>query len=388
MKKSKQDDSFLPKRWVKCDVEADYFGEDRKMGKIERKLAKAKDRSKYKKTDLVKQAVRETARQEDLQSQSESLLRGRVISITPQGFCVDCDGKQFICILKGLLKKEKGLVKNLVVTGDFVRFENTSESEGLISYVEPRHSLLSRADNLSRRKEHLIASNIDQVLITVSVVSPPLKTPIVDRYIIAARKGNMDPIIIVNKIDLLNDPSFDPDFLLQENEMYRLFLDAYAKAEVPVISVSATTGEGIAQLKEAMKDKASVFSGQSGVGKSSLINAVAGLDLRIGTIVEKTKKGAHTTTTAKLLPMDFGGWCIDTPGIKSFGIWDLQKDEIEMYFSEIQNAGQHCKFPDCSHMHEQECAVHAAVENGEISLLRYESYLFLMESLSQEHLRR
>lgn len=379
--------SPMPKRWVKCEIEEKYFGDDRKRGKQERKIAKAKDRSKYKKTDQVKRE-RETLRLQEQKTFDESQLRGRVVSITPQGFCVDHEGTQYVCTIRGALKKEKNLTKNLVTTGDFVRFEKKSDLEGAIIYVEPRHSVLSRADNLSRRKEQLLAANIDQVLITVSVVSPPLKSPIVDRYIIAARKGNMEPIIVVNKIDLLHSTSFDAGFLEEENAHYQAFLDAYTKANIPLISVSAETGEGIESLKQMMQNKSSVFSGQSGVGKSSLINAVTGLRLVTRSIVEKTRKGAHTTTTTQLLPLEFGGWCVDTPGIKSFGVWDLQREDLELYFSEIQSIGLNCKFPDCSHLHEQQCAVLEAVEKGEISLLRYESYQFLKEGLKQIHLRR
>jgi ribosome biogenesis GTPase / thiamine phosphate phosphatase len=389
MKSHKEDKihQSLPKRWVKCEVEEEFFGDDRKRGKMERKLAKAKDRSKYKKTDRPK-LEKENTLLEQQYPLSDHLLRGRVLSITPQGFCVEYEGMNFICTLRGSLKKEKNLTKNLVTTGDFVRFEKTTGNEGLIALVEPRRTLLSRADNLSRRKEQLIASNIDQVLITVSVVSPPLKPPIVDRYIIAARKGGMEPVIVVNKIDLLKDEAYDPAFLEQENALFQEFLKAYTQAQIPVVCISATTGQGMNDLKSIMHNKSSVFSGQSGVGKSSLINTIADLDLRTGTIVEKTKKGAHTTTKTQLLPLDFGGWCIDTPGIKSFGIWDLKKDEIEMYFSEIHAIGINCKFPNCSHFHEQECAVMAAVENGEISPLRYESYVVLLETILQEHLRR
>ena len=142
------------------------------------------------------------------------------------------------------------------------------------------------------------------------------------------------------------------------------------------------------QLREVMKDKASVFSGQSGVGKSSLINTMTGLELRVGETVERTKKGAHTTSTTNLIPLPFGGWCIDTPGIKSFGVWDLKKEDVEGYFSEIHHAGAQCKFPDCTHTHETDCAVHRAVDAGEISLLRFASYAALKESASAEHVRR
>lgn len=377
-----------PKRWIGCQVEADYLGEDRKMGKMQRKIASAKDRSKYKKTDRDKLQKEVKRQKEEVETTQTHLLRGRVLSITPQGIMVDYDNETVVTALRGVLKKEKSQFKNLVTVGDFVLFEKNPDGSGSIVQVMPRHSVLSRADNLSRRKEQLIAANIDQVIITTSVVNPPLKPSLVDRYVIATQKGNMQPIIVVNKIDLLNDSAIDSGELEKELQLYSEFLKAYDFAGVKVIPASIVSGEGIDALREALKDKASVFSGQSGVGKSSLINSATGLNLRTGEIVERTKKGSHTTTTANLLRLPYGGWCIDTPGIKSFGIWDLKQEEIEPYFVEIHKHGRQCKFPDCTHVHEEDCAVKAAVENEEIPLMRYQSYLFLMHSLGQEHLRR
>lgn len=370
------------KHWEEDELEKHFFGEDRKLGKQMRKIALAKDRSKYKKTDREKMQKKSLS-----QTAQEGLLKGRVLSIASQGNAVEHEGKIYQCVLRGLLKKEKSQFKNLITVGDFVLFEKQADDEGVIFQIEPRKTVLSRADNLSRRKEQLIAANIDQVLITTSVVSPSLKPFLVDRYIIAAKKGGMMPIVIVNKIDLLKG-SIQDELIEQEQQMYADFLESYRLANIPVISVSMLTGEGLEQLKEVMKDKASVFSGQSGVGKSSLINAITGLNLRIGSVVDKTKKGAHTTTTTQLLPLDFGGWCIDTPGIKSFGVWDLKKEEVEQYFPEIYEMGKKCKFPSCEHFEEQECAVRKGVEKGKISLLRYESYLNLLASIAEEHLRR
>lgn len=376
------DKEYLPKRWVKCDVEAEYFGEDRKASKMDRKKASAKDRSKYKKTD------KKHLKGKEFKQSKENLLRGRVLTITLQGFAVQYEDEIIVCSLRGVLKKERGQFKNLVAVGDFVLFEKASEDEGFIVHVEPRQTILSRADNLSRRREQLIAVNIDQVIITTSVVLPPLKPSLIDRYIIAAYRGGMTPIIVVNKIDLLEDPSIDPQILEREKEMYEEFLDAYTKAKIHIIPMSVLDQRGIDELKKAMENKASVFSGQSGVGKSSIINVIAGQSLKIGKLVDKTKKGSHTTTTAQLLPLDFGGWCIDTPGIKSFGVWDLKKEDVEAYFSEIHETGAACRYPNCSHLVEEDCAVLRAVESGEISFLRYQSYLALMESLSREHVRR
>lgn len=373
----------LPKRWIGCPIEEEYIREDRKSGKTERKIATAKDRSKYKKTDRDKLL----SQTKTPVQQKEEQFRGRVLSINPQGIIVQYEGGTAICSLRGLLKKDKSQFKNLVVVGDFVQFSKQASGEGLISSIEPRKTVLSRADNLSRRKEQLIAANIDQVLITVSVVKPALKPFLVDRYIIATRKGGMQPIIVINKMDLLDDESQEEQLRLQEAELLEEFLRAYS-AEETVIAVSASTGQGIDELREVMRDKASVFSGQSGVGKSSLINTMTGLDLRVGQIVGKTQKGSHTTTTTNLLPLPFGGWCIDTPGIKSFGVWDLKKEDVLPYFAEIHAGGEHCKYPNCSHMNEPGCAVLKAVENGEISWLRYQSYAYLMDSVSREHVRR
>ncbi len=380
---NKDEEPRMPQKWVPCDLEAEYYKDDRKNSRMERKRASAKDRSKYKKTDREKWQKSKDLHQ-NIKLAKEDLLKGRVLSITPQGFVVEHENATYVCSLRGLLKKEKTQFKNLISVGDFVLFQKSEGDEGLIAHVEPRHSVLSRADNLSRRQEQLIAANIDQVLITVSVVNPPIKPFLVDRYIIASLKGNMEPIIVVNKIDLLNDPLTDP----AEKEMYKEFVNAYKIAGIKLRAVSVISGEGLDALRLIMKDKASVFSGQSGVGKSSLINAITGLDLKIGKVVDKTKKGAHTTTTTQLLPLNFGGWCIDTPGIKSFGVWDLKKEELEQYFKEIFEMGHRCKFPDCSHSHESDCAVLAAVEQGIISPLRFASYQYLLDDLSQEHQRR
>lgn len=371
--------------WADYPIEEDYLKENRKDGKKQRKLALSKDRSKYKKTDAVKYQL-SVEKDRDAKLGTHDWLEARVLSIIPQGVIVDCNGEKISCVLKGLLKKERTHAKNIVAVGDFVLFERTNPNEGIIAQVRPRHSVLSRADNLSRRKEQLIAVNIDQVLITVSVVNPPLKPPLIDRYIIATHKGKMNPVIVINKMDLLEEEgNFDVDC---ERELYDELIRAYAAIGIPVISISAINDQGLQALREVMKGKASVFSGQSGVGKTSLINAVAGLELRTGDTVERTKKGSHTTTSTQLIPLEFGGWCVDTPGIKSFGVWDLKKDEVEGYFTEIHECGLQCKFPDCTHTHEEDCAVQQALEAERLSAVRYDSYQALMNSVNEAHVRR
>ncbi len=367
-------------------LEEDFFSKDKKASRKERKLASSKDRSKYKKTDQDQLKKKSAATQPEA---LDHLRRGRVLAIMPEGILVSSAQEEILCSLKGSLKQDKSRIKNLVAVGDFVRFEAKGPREGVISNVEERHSILSRADHLSRNKEQLIAVNIDQVLITTSVVLPALKSYLVDRYIIAAQKGNMQPIIVINKIDLLNHPpeaiSID---ITEEKALFEEFVQVYRALNFKVIPVSAETKEGIDALREAMHGKTSVFSGQSGVGKTSLINLITGSELTTGAMVQKTRKGSHTTTTTHLIPLEGRGFCIDTPGIKSFGLWDLKVDEISAYFSEIMALSGKCKFPDCSHLNEPDCAVKRAVEKNKISRLRFGSYCALMASLSEKHTHR
>lgn len=359
-------------------IEEDFYAKQKKTGRQERKIASAKDRSKYKKTDFDK--FQDELSKEILSKlDQEKLIKGRVTSIKSEGIVVDTPSGELLCELRGLLKKVKTQYKNLVAVGDFVLVESREDQEGYIHFVEPRKSTLSRADTISQKKQQLIAANIDQVLITTSLVSPPLKPSLVDRYIIATDKGNMEPVVVVNKVDLV-----DP----KEEALLDQFCAAHKVSGIPVVVVSAKTGEGIDELRAVMKDKASVFSGQSGVGKSSLINQVTGLNLKVGEVVERTRKGAHTTTHATLIPLDCGGWVIDTPGIKSFGMWDLDQEELPFYFEEFSPYLPDCKFPNCSHIHEPGCAVIEAVESGAISPLRYESYAALYKEIEQDHLRR
>lgn len=296
----------------------------------------------------------------------KELRRGRVLAISPDGALVSADGKEHRCSLRGVLKRKKTRDKNLLVVGDFVLFEGD-----VIEQVCDRFSLLSRQEHLTRRKKQLIAANIDQVLITASVKKPHLKPALIDRYLIATYKGNMEPVIVINKVDLVED-----------KEALDAIKALYEDLGIPVILTSIETGEGLDELKEQMRNVSSVFSGQSGVGKSSLINEMLGLDLAVGEVVAKTEKGAHTTSQAELIPLDCGGFCIDTPGIRSFGVWDIQREDLVNHFPEIAEVGLSCRFPNCSHTHEPDCAVKQAVENEEISIIRFESYLKLLQDVA------
>lgn len=361
------------------NYEDHFLAEDRKFSRKERKRITQKDRSKYKKTDQDK-----LVSEEDLHKkvQQKDFIRGRILSIISQDIIVDVDGIDYRCVLKGSLKKEQRHRKNIVTVGDFILMKESSRREGVIFHIEPRTSYLSRADNITRRKEQFIAANVDQVIITVSVVDPVLRPAIVDRYLISVWKGKMKPLIVINKSDLLSRA--EPE----ELEIYREFIEAYSLEGVRVIPLSTITGEGLEELRGAMCDKVSVFAGQSGVGKTSLINYITGLDLTVGDTVAITRKGAHTTSRSQLIKLESGGWCVDTPGIKSFGIWDLNKRELSRYFPDIWEYGNSCQFQDCMHLSEPGCAVTKALEEGSLSKIRYNSYKSLLEELDEKYLRR
>lgn len=366
-------------------LEETFHRNNRRSDRKERKRVSTRDRSRFKKSD-----------QDQLKKQTSGpllparLLKGRVLAITPQGIMVESGLTYHVCSLKGSLKLEKKRMKNLIAIGDFVQFDDVGNGQGVIYQVDERFSILSRADNLSRNREQLIAVNIDQVLITCSVLAPPLKPFLVDRYIIASQKGKMLPLIVVNKIDLLSHPQETIDRLHWEKEylLYKEFMTTYRALGIRVLPVSTKTGEGIDSLKEAMEGKTSVFSGQSGTGKSSLINSVTSSSLATGSVVRSTHKGSHTTTAAQLIVLEKGGFCIDTPGIKSFGLWDLEVEDLAAYFSEIVEHSAGCRYANCTHLVEPECAVHQCVEEGKISPLRFASYSALMTSLAEEHRHR
>lgn len=334
------------------NLEEDFLTSDRKQSRKMRRLASKLDRSKYKKTDEKAYPP----------PPKGDFKRARVLSVTSDGIEVQVGDKKRLCSLKGALKKDRSEQKNLVIIGDFVLVDETT-----IVYVEKRFSHLSRSENLSRKKVQLIAANIDRVFIVASTFDPTLKPSLIDRYIIAARSGNMEPVIVINKIDLLEKDAF-----------YKDFKKAYSDLGILFIEVSAKTKKNLSQLKKAMKHKTSVFSGQSGVGKTSLLNAMLKMDMKIGDIAQKTRKGAHTTTASKLIPLKDGGFCIDTPGIKSFGLWQIDKDNLTSYFPDIAALSSGCKFSPCKHLFEPNCAVKEAVDAGKLSQVRYESYLTLL----------
>lgn len=335
------------------------FSQKKRQTRQERKLKSLKDRSKYKKTD-----------QKKIEFEAPNSPRGRVISVRSEGVLVEYKNQGILCELKGSLKKGRSRQKNLVCVGDFVFFEPQKK---IIEMVEPRSTTLSRAEHLRQRKEQLIAANVDQVLICVSVAFPNIKPNLIDRYIAACLRQKMKAVLVINKIDLPHEQHIDE------------LVAVYEQLKIPVVKISTMTDYGIDDLKDIMKGHTNVFTGQSGVGKTSIINKIVQGNYRVQEVMAKTEKGSHTTTASLLIPLKSGGYCIDTPGIKSFGLFGLEKKEIEPLFIEIHKTGKKCAFSPCSHTHEPDCMVKKAVEKGKIAWTRYNSYLSLIEGVKQDY---
>ncbi len=285
------------------------------------------------------------------------VLRGQGLHSTVR----DEAGELFQCATRRLLKTLATDQRHVVIAGDVVWFRPEGSDQGIIERVEPRHGVLSRT---SRNRRHVLVANVDQVLIVTSAAEPRMKPNLIDRFLVSAEKAQIRPIICINKIDLVNAADLMP------------LVGVYAQLGYEVQLVSAATGFGVEALRERVAGAESVIAGQSGVGKSSLLNAIEpGLALRVQTVSEESQKGRHTTTTAELLPLAIGGFVVDTPGIRQFQLWDVIPEEVAGYFRELRPYVSRCRFPDCTHTHEEPCAVKDAVADGWIDARRYESYV-------------
>ncbi len=293
----------------------------------------------------------------------------------------------FPAVLRGKTRLGLGTTTNPVAVGDRVLYEPGDGEAAIIQKVLPRSNYIIRKSTNLSRQSHIIAANVDQAVIAVSLFFPEIKLPFLDRILVTCEVYKVPVVIALNKVDLYRDDT--PDAV-------RNFLDIYRGAGYRVIETSCETGEGIDELREACRGRISLFSGESGAGKSSLIKALdPSLDPKIGKISLSHLQGKHTTSLYEMYPFraamasgaspspEPDGFLIDSPGLRGFGLVDLGREEIALYFPEMLRASEGCRFTPCTHTHEPGCAVKAAVERGEISPERYNSYLGMLEEDSK-----
>ena len=294
-------------------------------------------------------------------------LNGRVLSVHGLISAVEDEhGRVYQCATRRLLKTLSTEQRHVVAAGDRVLFRPVQQSdtdEGIIERVEPRRGSLCRT---SRGRQQIIVTNVDQVLIVTSAAEPRLKPNLIDRLLVTTEKASIQPVICINKVDLIDPAILQP------------LVGVYGRMGYQTLLLSVTTGFGIDRLEQLLSDRESVMVGQSGVGKSSMLNAVdKDLKLRVASVSADSQKGRHTTTTARLLPLSFGGYVVDTPGIRQFQLWDVIPEEVAGFYRDLRPYVSRCRFPNCTHTHEADCAIKDAVADGQLDVRRYESYCHL-----------
>ncbi len=303
------------------------------------------------------------------------MKKGLVFRSTGSWYTVESDGIFYACRIKGKLRLKGIKSTNPIAVGDWVFFEvdqNVSELEGTIVEIEERHNYIVRKSVNLSKQTHIIASNIDQVFLLITLYNPPTFPAFIDRFLVTAEAYQIPAILVFNKLDTCT-----PD----QKEEIDTMADIYENIGYTTLKISATERDNISTIQTIMQNKVSMFSGHSGVGKSTLINAIApDLNLKTAAISDQYQQGTHTTTFAEMFALPKGMKLIDTPGIKGFGVVDILADEVGNYFPEFVPLKPLCKFNNCLHQKEPHCAVIAAYQEGIIAETRYLNYLQMLEN--------
>jgi ribosome biogenesis GTPase / thiamine phosphate phosphatase len=306
------------------------------------------------------------------------LIRGKVIKSTGSWYKVITSEKQiFDCRIIGKFRLDNFIVTNPVAVGDMVDFVEEADGKGLIKKILKRRNYVARQSPRQRLQVHLLASNIDLAVLFVTIVEPSVKTGFVDRFLLTTEPRNIPTIIVFNKADIYSESDLERFYEIQK---------VYNKIGYTCLLISAMTGQGMDDLKAIIKDKTTLLCGQSGVGKSTVMNTMEpNLDIKTGEISDYSGKGQHTTTFAEMHQLDMGGEVIDTPGIKMLAFNNMEVMDVMHNFREFFVAADKCKYANCTHRNEPNCAVKLAIEQGEISEWRYDSYLQIIEEIEDQN---
>ena len=306
-------------------------------------------------------------------------MKGLVYKSTGSWYILrDPSGRSWNARTKGVLKLEDITSTNPVAVGDWVDFEieSDAQSTALIDQILPRHNYINRQSPRHKHQHHIVAANLDQTVLVVTIREPRTSQGFIDRFLVAAEMYHVKPVLVFNKSDLYRD---------KELQLFEALRDMYQPLGYPVLLVSAEKQEGLAELNAVLKDKTTLLSGHSGVGKSSLLNVLfPGMNRKTQDVSGWSGKGQHTTTFAEMFDLPQGGKIIDTPGMREFGIVDLSKQELSHYFPEMKNRIQNCQFNNCLHSNEPGCAIKDAVNQGLIHEDRYVSYRTILDSFDEE----
>jgi ribosome biogenesis GTPase / thiamine phosphate phosphatase len=305
-------------------------------------------------------------------------LKGIVTKSTGSWYTVRTEDNTYIeCRIKGKFRLEDRRSSNPITVGDRVNIEAEEDKiTSVITEIHPRKNYIIRQSSKSRTAEHIIAANLDQAIVLVTISMPRTSAGFIDRFLVTAGAYHVPSVIIFNKTDIYSK---------KEKEKLNEFISIYEKAGYKVLSISALKGDNVIEVEDLLKGKITLISGHSGSGKSTLINKIyPEFKLKTGAISTIHEKGMHTTTFAEMLELPSGGFIIDTPGIKEFGILDFEPAEVSQFFPEMTKLASQCKFNDCLHINEPKCAVKEAVISGEISESRYNSYLGIIAELQTD----
>ena len=307
-------------------------------------------------------------------------MKGIVIKSTGSWYSVRLDnGEQIEARIKGKFRLKGIKTTNPIAVGDKVGLSKEEDGTAVINEIEKRKNYIIRKSINLSKKSHILAANVDQAILIVTISQPKTYTAFIDRFLVMAEAYHIPTVIVFNKIDLYSD---------KEKEELAFLKKSYEKIGYQCLTVSATENININDVVEVMKNKVSMVSGHSGVGKTTLLNTIEpDLNLKTSEISEMHKAGKHTTTFAEMFELSFGGYIIDTPGIKAFGLIDLKKEELSHYFLEMRERLKGCHFNNCLHINEPKCAIKDAVANNEISEFRYSNYLSMYNDDEDENYR-